>query len=142
MGLSWTMQATFFAICLLWIVKTSEEYLKKKVTIYRPSLQNMSSGFVDGIRLTGVSAANLASKDFPCEDFNAEPPSGVNSIYQCKCTNEASTFSYFGGQWKCVDNEDFRQKEGKSPKFILSCVYDKAGLTFSFGIQPIVSVYD
>lgn len=123
------MQATFFAICLLLIVKTSEEYIAKEIIIDRPSFQYMNGGLVDGIRLTVSSGASLGSTDdrFECEDFNAEHPSGVSSIHQCECTSESSTFSFFDGKWKCVDNEEFRQSEGKSTKLIEHfklCVYN------------------
>lgn len=113
------MQAAFFAICFLLMVKTSKEYFASEIVIERPSLQNMSNGLVDGIRVlrTG-SGVNLGSKGFECDDFNAQIPSGVypSSMHHCECTIEASTFSFFDGKWKCVDNEELRQSEGKYSK--------------------------
>lgn len=114
------MQATFFVICLFLIVKTNEGYLAKEIIIDRPSLQHVNSGLVDGIWLKAKSGGIPKSKGFACEDFNAELPGGISlsSRQQCECTREASTFSFFDGEWKCVDNEEFRESEGKFAKLI------------------------
>ena len=103
------MKTAFCAICFLLMAKGSKEY-SAKIVIERPSLQYMSNEVVDGIRLRTNDR-----KNFECDDFNAEIPSGIypSSTLQCECKIEATTFSFFDRKWQCVENERLRQSEGK-----------------------------
>ena len=70
---------------------------------------------------------NTNGKDddsFECDEFDAVDQ-GKTSQYlpRCKCTKEASTFSYFNGKWTCVENEEFREGEGKWKNRPKGCVF-------------------
>ena len=120
------MQAAFFVISsFILAITTSGKYSAKGIIIDRPSGQYMIDGAtVDGIRLK-TSEVNLDDDDdsFECDEFDAVDQGGTSSVHRCKCTNKASTFSYFNGEWKCVENDEFRQREGKCKKFLSSCVH-------------------
>ena len=132
------MQTALFAICCLLIVKRSKGYFASEIVIERTFLRDMNSGLVDGIRVRANGGINFGSNGFKCEDFNAVIPRGIypSSTLHCECNSEASTFSFVDGKWQCVDNERFRQNEGKNSKFIGH--YHKR---FLFAFQPTVSAY-
>lgn len=68
-------------------------------------------------KMTDKIRLNTGGKDddsFECDEFDAVDQDRTSRCLQmCKCTKEASTFSQFDGEWTCVENEEFREGEGK-----------------------------
>ena len=68
-------------------------------------------------KMTDKIRLNTGGKDddsFECDEFDAVDQDRTSRCLQmCKCTEEASTFSHFDGEWTCVENEEFREGEGK-----------------------------
>lgn len=68
-------------------------------------------------KMTDKIRLNTGGKDddsFECDEFDAVDQDRTSRCLQmCKCTKEASTFSQFDGEWTCVENEEFREREGK-----------------------------
>lgn len=142
------MKTAFCAICFLLMVKRSTEY-SAKIVIERPSLQYISNGVVDGIRLRVNDRKNFGSGGFECDDLNAEIPSGIysSSTLQCECKSDASTFSFFDRKWQCVDNGELRQSEGRYSNIfkvywtLPSRTCQTCALGFLFTFYPTISAY-
>ena len=102
------MKSVFVIICFFLAFNTRGEYITEKIIIERP-VQSGSSyrAMVDGFRKLG--SGNLSLQ---CSKFNAERPYGAQSMNRCECDREEATFSFFNRRWLCVDNEDFREREG------------------------------
>ena len=134
------MGTVLFAICFFLVVKTSGDYLAKEIIINRPTLRNMNNE----AQVDGILQAARGSSNFECGEFNAVSPSGVimnRSIHECECTREASTFSFFEEQWKCVDSEVFRESKGKCEKLFITLCSLRQGRALIW-FPKLSSIYD
>lgn len=98
----------FLLICCFLTFKASKEYLTQEIIIKRLVHTDLSNGAVDQFRVKGFGGL-----PFKCRDFNADKADGMSSVNHCQCTEDEATVRYSNRTWSCIDNEDFREREGK-----------------------------